>query len=174
MNPGPPVYEIDALPLSFRGVAFHRRAACCAFRGLMPVSPERRNRTPACPHAPGVEARSGHQLDSSRLWSSRLHAEAHDISCIARYLLGAEPKARGFEPLRAEPNGFLVHHLNHSVTLSCCRCGAHAFVVSMARRGTPLRLDISFRLARAVAKKPPVGFEPTTPPLTGRVLCQLS
>ena len=27
--------------------------------------------------------------------------------------------ARGFEPLRAEPNGFRVHHLNHSVTLSC-------------------------------------------------------
>ena len=27
--------------------------------------------------------------------------------------------ARGFEPLRAEPNGFLVHHLSHSVTLSC-------------------------------------------------------
>ena len=26
--------------------------------------------------------------------------------------------ARGFEPLRAEHNGFLVHHLNHSVTLS--------------------------------------------------------
>ena len=26
--------------------------------------------------------------------------------------------ARGFEPLRAEPNGFLFHHLNHSVTLS--------------------------------------------------------
>ena len=26
--------------------------------------------------------------------------------------------ARGFEPLRAEPNGFLVHHLNHLVTLS--------------------------------------------------------
>ena len=29
-----------------------------------------------------------------------------------------EPTAKGFEPLRAEPNGFLVHHLNHSVTLS--------------------------------------------------------
>ena len=29
-----------------------------------------------------------------------------------------EATARGFEPLRAEPNGFLVHHLNHSVTLS--------------------------------------------------------
>ena len=26
--------------------------------------------------------------------------------------------ARGFEPLRAEPNGFRVHHLNRSVTLS--------------------------------------------------------
>ena len=34
----------------------------------------------------------------------------------------ATPK--GFEPLRAEPNGFLVHHLNHSVTVSmeACRC----------------------------------------------------
>ena len=32
---------------------------------------------------------------------------------------GHDPTARGFEPLRAEPNGFLVHHLNHSVTLSC-------------------------------------------------------
>ena len=33
--------------------------------------------------------------------------------------MGHDPTARGFEPLRAEPNGFLVHHLNHSVTLSC-------------------------------------------------------
>ena len=32
---------------------------------------------------------------------------------------GHDPTARGFEPLRAEPNGFLVHHLNLSVTLSC-------------------------------------------------------
>ena len=31
---------------------------------------------------------------------------------------GSAATARGFEPLRAEPNGFLVHHLNHSVTLS--------------------------------------------------------
>ena len=28
------------------------------------------------------------------------------------------PTARGFEPLRAEPNGFLAHHLSHSVRLS--------------------------------------------------------
>ena len=34
----------------------------------------------------------------------------------------AQATARGFEPLRAEPNGFRVHHLNHSVTLSCQRC----------------------------------------------------
>ena len=32
--------------------------------------------------------------------------------------MGTDATARGFEPLRAEPNGFLVHHLNHSVTLS--------------------------------------------------------
>ena len=31
---------------------------------------------------------------------------------------GHGPTVRGLEPLRAEPNGFLVHHLNHSVTLS--------------------------------------------------------
>ena len=29
-----------------------------------------------------------------------------------------EATARGFEPLRAEPNEFLVHHLSHSVALS--------------------------------------------------------
>ena len=29
----------------------------------------------------------------------------------------AAATAKGFEPLRAEANGFLVHHLNHSVTL---------------------------------------------------------
>ena len=29
-----------------------------------------------------------------------------------------ETTAKGFEPLRAEPNGCLVHHLYHSVTLS--------------------------------------------------------
>ena len=32
---------------------------------------------------------------------------------------GHGPTARGFEPLRAEPNGCLGDHLNHSVTLSC-------------------------------------------------------
>ena len=38
-------------------------------------------------------------------------------------LLGelCQATARGFEPLRAEPSGFLVHHLSHSVTLSMCK-----------------------------------------------------
>ena len=34
------------------------------------------------------------------------------------FVARANATARGFEPLRAEPNGFRVHHLNHSVTLS--------------------------------------------------------
>ena len=29
--------------------------------------------------------------------------------------------AKGFEPSRAEPSGFLVHLLNHSDTVSSCR-----------------------------------------------------
>lgn len=29
------------------------------------------------------------------------------------------PTSAGFEPARAEPNGFLVHRLNHSATMSC-------------------------------------------------------
>ena len=35
-----------------------------------------------------------------------------------RILQRSKTTARGFEPLRAEPNGFLVHHLGHSVTVS--------------------------------------------------------
>ena len=42
----------------------------------------------------------------------------------------ATPTARGFEPLRAEPNGFLVHHLKHSVTLSCLASHAGAHLVA--------------------------------------------
>ena len=67
LNPGPSVYKTDALPLSYRGASFHCLVACCAFQGSMPVPPERRNRTPACLHAPGVEVPSGHQPDSPRL-----------------------------------------------------------------------------------------------------------
>ena len=42
-------------------------------------------------------------------------------------LRGQKRKAtpRGFEPLRAEPNGFLVHHLNHSVTVSMPSIACH-------------------------------------------------
>ena len=37
---------------------------------------------------------------------------------LSRHLATLNLTAKGFEPLRAEPNGFLVHHLNHSATLS--------------------------------------------------------
>ncbi len=50
----------------------------------------------------------GHVHDSIQLESNR-GANFRPVECTT---------ARGFEPLRAEPNGFLVHHLNHSVTLS--------------------------------------------------------
>ena len=44
---------------------------------------------------------------------------------------GGESTARGFEPLRAEPNGFLVHHLSHSVTLSLrAELATHAHAAS--------------------------------------------
>ena len=46
----------------------------------------------------------------------------HTCSHMNFFCPGCHPAtqttARGFEPLRAEPNGFLVHHLSHSVTLS--------------------------------------------------------
>ena len=126
----------------------------------------------------------------------------------------AKPTARGFEPLRAEPNGFLVHHLNHSVTLSWCMFLAGALLVFMSclrvlvvvivwfraclpagiwRNGSasdsrsegwefeslcphcllwhdavrcahvvPTSLGVCASGVRTVAKKPPVGFEPTT------------
>ena len=31
----------------------------------------------------------------------------------------SNPQSAGFEPARAEPNGFLVHRLNHSATTAC-------------------------------------------------------
>ena len=36
--------------------------------------------------------------------------------------LQSQSTPKGFEPLRAEPNGFLVHHLSHSVTVSMKSC----------------------------------------------------
>ena len=40
---------------------------------------------------------------------------------VANVLTETESTPRGFEPLRAEPNGFLVRHLSHSVTVSDAR-----------------------------------------------------
>ena len=50
-----------------------------------------------------------------------------------------EATPRGFEPLRAEPNGFLVHLLNHSDTVSC----QHSARTCHARRGEPGELSQS-------------------------------
>ena len=46
-----------------------------------------------------------------------LHLASKAFTILAS-LLGIKTTPKGFEPLRAEPNGFLVHHLNHSVTVS--------------------------------------------------------
>ena len=44
-------------------------------------------------------------------------SEADEVAGM-EHMEPSQPTARGFDPLWAEPNGFLVHHLNHSVTLS--------------------------------------------------------
>ena len=62
-------------------------------------------------------------LKSNSVWPSRPRHLSSPIwerwwSQAQRRCEAGKTTARGFEPLRAEPNGFLVHHLNHSVTLS--------------------------------------------------------
>ena len=64
----------------------------------------------------------GQGTPSAAAWE---HRERRPARSVASGHLGAchaaerqRATARGFEPLRAEPNGFLVHHLSHSVTLS--------------------------------------------------------
>ena len=46
--------------------------------------------------------------------------ELHSITKPKRPQARTHATPRGFELLRAEPNGFLVHLLNHSDTVSCC------------------------------------------------------
>ena len=48
--------------------------------------------------------------------------------------------AKGFEPSRAEPNGFLVHHLSHSVTLSWNACPPRWTPRSLFRPAWPVGL----------------------------------
>ena len=55
-----------------------------------------------------------------------------------------ETTPRGFEPLRAEPNGFLVHLLNHSDTVSCSAASC-------------------FKSSLLTAKAQPIGAAGTTP-----------
>ena len=72
--------------------------------------------------------------------------------------IGGKATARGFEPLRAEPNGFLVHHLSHSVTLSwrLCRTLRPALLATATiamqgwREGLPVH-----RCGRSAPAEPP-------------------
>ena len=63
------------------------------------------------------------------------------------------PTARGFEPLRAEPNGFLVHHLNHSVTLSLRRLRSTTGAFNAAANRDPQEHVPNARLAQPVERK---------------------
>ena len=59
---------------------------------------------------------------------------------------------RGFEPLRAEPNGFLVHLLNHSDTVS-----SQLNQPSRRRENPPTHRNESRMFT---TKPPPAGLEP--------------
>ena len=62
--------------------------------------------------------------------------------------ISINPTPRGFEPLRAEPNGFLVHLLNHSDTVSFdsyAMCHVDTSPKTLSHRNKPM-----------------AGFEPTT------------
>ena len=57
---------------------------------------------------------------------SRLpHCPFFFLSLKQHSVAAKQPTARGFEPLRAEPNGFLIHLLGHSGTLSDSAQGLH-------------------------------------------------
>ena len=58
-----------------------------------------------------------------------------------------ESTTRGFEPLRAEPNGFLIHHLSHSVTLSCL-FAASPIACQTSRSGHRIQLPGQLRRGR--------------------------
>ena len=50
----------------------------------------------------------------------------HDLRALVNNDADTSSTARGFEPLRAEPNGFGVHFLNRSETMSCWPCCGEA------------------------------------------------
>ena len=102
----------------------------------------------------------------------------------------AKATAKGFEPSRAEPNGFLVHLLNHSDTLSLqgeqeqkaidekkivqrCDvifCGAILFkklIIEICRANVKKIMNFGHQLMKRTSydashKTPTVGLEPTT------------
>ena len=90
------------------------------------------------------------------------------------YISGAPPELecrgpirttpRGFEPLRAEPSGFLVHLLNHSDTVSVCVCFERAAlcVYNPPFRSYSSRQRERERRRSGEKQKPTTGIEPAT------------
>ena len=77
-----------------------------------PCSNTRANRNPQLP------LQSSWLGYSALTQATRVRVPVAELQTAQLATKCATSTARGFEPLRAEPNGFLVHHLNHSVTLS--------------------------------------------------------
>ena len=69
-----------------------------------------------------MDKASAYGAGDCRFESCRGHfaSQQYHLHACSRQTRPAQPKRqRGdLSPMRAEPNGFLVHHLNHSVTLS--------------------------------------------------------
>ena len=76
--------------------------------------------TPHCPSRRKAARASRRRRRPAQSPTQRGHGETGPLGRARRPAVRNKAStARGFEPLRAEPNGFRVHLLNHSDTLSC-------------------------------------------------------
>ena len=82
-----------------------------------------------CPSTPALPASPISTTPHTTQPTNQPTNPTHAHTFITNYTHTAST-ARGFEPLRAEPNGFLVHHLSHSVTLSDDHARTDLFVSS--------------------------------------------
>ena len=75
-----------------------------------------------------------HGLGPAEAKASPKHGHKVPPQEDAHAAVSAWQRQRGdFEPLRAEPNGFLVHHLGHSVTLSLKTFGMRPKAAGLGR-----------------------------------------
>ena len=61
---------------------------------------------------------NGHSRNKCAMAFKVAFAMAFKVTFTMAFNVGSDPTAKGFEPLRAEPNGFRVHLLSRSATLS--------------------------------------------------------